>query len=542
MTSTTEQEQGSPDLATTRASMARRRRNLLLPILLLATISLLAVGGLLFWSAGSLDQGEARIKGAMLSSVVQLRADRLRQLVIDYAWWDEAVVSYGVTLDERWVREGLAKYLHATFNISAGWILSPKGEIELAFDHGNGVGSGTAEQIPAGLEALIETARQARSLGDVPPASFVVHNGELLTVAASVIAPLEGVVDLVAAPRNVLVFLRPVDLEYFQPQSEQSLFEDLRFVEGGIPYDYLGWPVRGFDGQLLGHLIWDDYEPGSDLMWSAAPLLLTALLAIGLLLVLAMRRVAMVISDEGRLSISLYQEKQRRTQKSRFVSMVSHELRTPLQAINTSADLLERFGDQMDNRERREEARTIRYAAATLGRIVDDVLVMGQNESFGEAAVAQPIDLARFCQALWREVTVALQSKQKLELDDRIGRPVIVANELALHTVLSNLLQNAVKYSGGQGPVRVAFEQLGSEYCVRVIDYGPGIEESQREAIFQPYWRAESVEAIPGTGLGLAVARSAAQSMGGDLVLKCAGRSSGTDLGTCFLACWPVAD
>src|SRR3546814_5026245 len=86
-----------------------------------------------------------------------------------------------------------------------------------------------------------------------------------------------------------------------------------------------------------------------------APLLLVALLAVCLLLFLAIRRVETVVLREGRLSLSLHQEKQRRSQKSDFVSMVSHELRTPLQAIGTAADLLERFGDQMSEPERREE-------------------------------------------------------------------------------------------------------------------------------------------------------------------------------------------
>src|SRR3546814_14645193 len=88
-----------------------------------------------------------------------------------------------------------------------------------------------------------------------------------------------------------------------------------------------------------------------------APLLLVALLAVCLLLFLAIRRVETVVLREGRLSLSLHQEKQRRSQKSDFVSMVSHELRTPLQAIGTAADLLERFGDQMSEPARREATR-----------------------------------------------------------------------------------------------------------------------------------------------------------------------------------------
>src|SRR3546814_5794402 len=99
-------------------------------------------------------------------------------------------------------------------------------------------------------------------------------------------------------------------------------------------------------GKVIGSLICRGRRPGDALLWSAAPLLLIALLAVGFLFVLAIKRVETVVSREGRLSISLHQEKQRRSQKSDFVSMISHELRTPLQAIGAAADMLERRSEE----------------------------------------------------------------------------------------------------------------------------------------------------------------------------------------------------
>src|SRR3546814_16965265 len=90
--------------------------------------------------------------------------------------------------------------------------------------------------------------------------------------------------------------------------------------------------------------------------------------------------------------------------------MVAQELRTPLQAIGTAADLLERFGDQMSEPERREETRTIRGAVGTLARLVDDVLVMGRAEATADSRGHEPVDLARLCRAVWRAVSVDRQS------------------------------------------------------------------------------------------------------------------------------------
>ena len=541
MATTTAHQDRSPQFDTTSAHLARRRRNLLLPILLLAAISLLAVAAVFYWSAGSLNQREAESQQALVKSMIDLRRDSLRQLVIDYAWWDEAIVSYGVALDERWAKEGLGDYLRSTFLVAAGWVVSPQGEIKLAVDRGQGSNAVEAGHLPAGANELIVAARNADTIDSVPMAEFVVYEQELALAGASLVAPVSGKPAPEPDERNVMVFLQPVDLRVFDGANAGGHIEDLHFVRGPAPPGYLACPITGINGQALGNIVWRDHRPGSDLLWSAAPLLLIALLAVGSLLVLAIRRVDTLVSHEGRLSFSLFQEKQRRTQKSHFVSMVSHELRTPLQAIGTSADMLERFGDQMSRRERQEEVSTIRHAVATLARLVDDVLATGRNEVAQEKNSTAPLDLEEFCQAMWREVSIALRSKQELQLDNDLGGPVCGVNELALHTVLSNLLQNAVKYSRGEGPIKVKLDREGDDYRVIVTDFGPGIADAQREAIFQPYWRAEEVESIAGTGLGLAVARSAAQSMGGDLRLGSTGKMRGPECGTCFVVTWPVS-
>lgn len=528
----------------TRASLARRRRNLLLPILMLAAVSLIAIMGVVYWSAGSLNEREAVSQEALVKSMMQIRRDALRKLVMDYAWWDEAVVTAGVSLDERWARDSLPAYLERIFGITAGWVVAPDNRVGLAFDHGQTVAPERAPSLPLGANGLVTAAREATTLEEVPAAGFVIYEQEVALIAASRVAPLQDKAgEGVKRAADVMVFVQPLDLAFFERAGVSGQIEDLHFIRGPAPEGYYQCPVPGLDGQMLGHMIWRDYRPGTIMLWSVVPFLFVALLAVGFLVLLVAKRVAMVVSREGRLSVSLYQEKQRHSQKSDLVSMVSHELRTPLQAIGTSADMLERFGDQMSEAERREETRTIRRAVRTLARLVDDVLAMGRSEAAQDRERAQgtPLDLAQFCRAMWREVSLALGSKQELQLDDRIGAPVARVDELALHTVLSNLMQNAIKYSRGEGPIKVALGRDGGDYTVAVTDFGPGIAMDQREAIFKPYWRAKEVEGITGTGLGLAVARSAARSLGGDLRLKCSGKACEPGCGTCFEVRWPAA-
>jgi signal transduction histidine kinase len=167
---------------------------------------------------------------------------------------------------------------------------------------------------------------------------------------------------------------------------------------------------------------------------------------------------------------------------------------------------------------------------------------LGSDTAPSEAAESrsggEPIDLGRFTSAVWREVSVALRSKQELVLDDRIGASIQGLNDVALHTILSNLMQNAIKYSRGVGGIEVELRREGPDYMITVTDCGPGIPASERDAIFQPYWRSRLVDGIAGTGLGLPVARSAARSLGGDLLVE----GGGDGRGARFVVRWPVGD
>jgi signal transduction histidine kinase len=526
----------------TRAILARRRRNLLLPILLLVAVSLVAVSALLYWSAVSINRRDAMAQENLVRSVMQIRKESLRLLVTDYAWWD-AVAHLGTNLEERWTRENLPGYLRDTFGIAAGWLVAADGTVRFSFENGAAIAPQSAPVLPAGGAELVAAARKAGSIDAGPAPGFALYQQDLALIVASLVAvradagqTAEG--QTAGGQGSVLVFVQPIDLTLFARAGVGEHIVNLHFLRGTVPPGYLGCEIRDPDGKAIGNVVWRDQRSGDAMLWSVAPLLLVALLAVCVLLVLVIKRVEMFVSREGRLSISLYQEKQRRSQKSDFVSMVSHELRTPLQAIGTAANMLERFGDQMTEAERREETRTIRRAVGTLARLVDDVLVMGRAEAVADGEGGEPIDLARLCRAVWREVSVALRAKQQIVLRDGIGTPAHGLNDAAMHTILSNLMQNAIKYSRGAGAVEVDLSRDGGDYVVAVTDHGPGVPVGEREAIFQPYWRSKLSDGIAGTGLGLPVARSAARSLGGELSVEAAG----PDGGARFVLRWPAAD
>src|SRR3546814_19378832 len=116
-----------------RAVLARRRRNLLLPTLLLVAVALVAVSALLYWSAESINRGNALAQQDLVRSVVQIRKDSLRQLVIDYAWRHDDIARLGQHGSGSSAEDDLPAYLQSAAGIAAGWVMAPGGTARFSF-------------------------------------------------------------------------------------------------------------------------------------------------------------------------------------------------------------------------------------------------------------------------------------------------------------------------------------------------------------------------------------------------------------------------
>jgi signal transduction histidine kinase len=97
---------------------------------------------------------------------------------------------------------------------------------------------------------------------------------------------------------------------------------------------------------------------------------------------------------------------------------------------------------------------------------------------------------------------IAIQHGQQIEFEGPSTPVIVKGNRLALESVISNLIDNALRAEPTGGSVLV---RVGNDAVVEVIDHGEGVAPSDREKIFEPFWRGS--EATPGTGLGLAIAK-----------------------------------
>lgn len=206
-----------------------------------------------------------------------------------------------------------------------------------------------------------------------------------------------------------------------------------------------------------------------------------------------------------------------------FLSDASHELRTPIAGLQWSAETLLRHGHE---RKRREELSfEIARQARRATQLVADLLSMARLDQ-GIKLEQKPVDLT----ALVAE-EIALIQEQEPKLRVRLksdGDYPLVADPERIHQVISNLLDNARKATGGEGKIDISIGRSGASVELWMQDSGPGVPEAEREHIFQRFVRLDNARDSKkgyGSGLGLAIARGFAEAHGGSLV--CAASDSG---------------
>jgi signal transduction histidine kinase len=214
-------------------------------------------------------------------------------------------------------------------------------------------------------------------------------------------------------------------------------------------------------------------------------------------------------------------------QRASFAAAAAHELRTPLAGLQLYGDMLaDGLGDPG---KQRDYARRLAEEASRLGRVVSNVLGFSQLErgNLSVHAVARPL-----------APIIAAAVERARPVLERAGATLVVAaddagsarlDEDALLRILGNLLDNAEKYGRRAADRRVHVEarRAGATVEIAVRDHGPGIDDRLRRRLFRAFSRPGGSDRPAGLGLGLALSRSLARAMGGDLVYRAADSGPG---------------
>jgi PAS domain S-box-containing protein len=207
--------------------------------------------------------------------------------------------------------------------------------------------------------------------------------------------------------------------------------------------------------------------------------------------------------------------------KSEFLAVMSHELRTPLNAIIGYGQLMsEEISGPVTERQR-EQLNRIKLSATHLLSLIDDVLDLSRIESGKIEYSLQRLLLSDAVAAVSRMVEGQMRERQ-ITVEYAIPQSLcVIADADKLRQILINLLTNAWKFTPRNGLVRVSAEAAGDRVLIRVTDNGIGIPLDRQSAIFDPFVQVDSshTRRTSGAGLGLAIARTFARGMNGDLAV-----------------------
>jgi signal transduction histidine kinase len=222
-------------------------------------------------------------------------------------------------------------------------------------------------------------------------------------------------------------------------------------------------------------------------------------------------------------TLAIMQEELRRQEAARraFVSTASHELRTPLTSLQGTLELLEedlRDG-RLDTADAQRQVAGAQTVLRRLGRLATELLDLSRLD----AAVplrSEPVELGELCRAVAAEFAIQARERDVEVLVDPPPGPCWGSGDPgAVARVVRILLDNALRYSPPERPVRVVPAYHGERATVEVCDEGPGVDPADREVIFERFQRGSSGSGAGGFGLGLAIGRELAKRMGGTLEL-----------------------
>jgi signal transduction histidine kinase len=248
-------------------------------------------------------------------------------------------------------------------------------------------------------------------------------------------------------------------------------------------------------------------------------------------LVLGIVSFALIIAGLIIYTVFLVLEIKRNEEHDSFINAVTHELKTPIASIRLYLQTLQ--SRDVDEARRRQFYDVMLADAERLHQTVDQVLKAGAASQQRKVTARVPVDMA----ALARECVQLAVVRHRLDpaamaLETHDDRPVVVSGDVEdLRTVLANLLDNAVKYSGDTVRVTVSVVAPSPDTIwVRIHDRGIGIPRKQLKRIFNRFYRvqARGLRHVTGTGLGLYIVKTIARAHGGRVFAQSEGEGRGS--------------
>lgn len=238
---------------------------------------------------------------------------------------------------------------------------------------------------------------------------------------------------------------------------------------------------------------------------------------------------------ESKIKESLKKERELNELKTKFLSMVSHEFKTPLSGILTSATLIGKYKETHQQEKRDKHLKTIKSKIKYLDNILSDFLSIERLESGKTVYKFSTFPLSKVLNEVIYDANMLLKDGQSIEYPSDIDDIVVEFDEKILELILTNLINNAIKYSSENCTIYVTVETKKKYLIISVKDEGIGIPEKEQKHIFNRYFRAENALINAGTGIGLNIIKSHLDNLDGKITF-----SSTENKGSTFVVSIPL--
>ena len=204
---------------------------------------------------------------------------------------------------------------------------------------------------------------------------------------------------------------------------------------------------------------------------------------------------------------ALEKEKELNALKGRFVSMASHEFRTPLSTIMSSVDLIGRYTEgALDGKVEKHVAR-IRSKVREMTAMLNEFLSLERIEQGQVICAPCEMDIVHVCIELIEELRPLAKPGQAIDYDHQGQERTVTLDRQMLGHVITNLVTNALKYSGEGQPIQLRTQLDRGRLIIAVKDEGIGIPQEDQQHLFGRFFRGGNVTNIQGTGLGLNIVK-----------------------------------
>lgn len=236
----------------------------------------------------------------------------------------------------------------------------------------------------------------------------------------------------------------------------------------------------------------------------------------GILLFLGALLLTVIIGGVVLNTVFLVREIRRNEQHDAFINAVTHELKTPVASIRLYLETLQKR--PVEETKRKEFYRIMLEDSDRLLAAIEQILRTGRIGAGNRKLNLSPVDIGELvAECVARARTLHSLSPESLHYQP-VPPATIRADRDEVRAAVSNLIDNAVKYSGGNVKVGIELEPVDGKFVsVRVRDEGPGIPSGELKRVFKRFYRAPGAVAsrVKGTGLGLYIVRSVAKRHGG---------------------------